>query len=93
MIKDRTNKGQQTMNHKGQTQINPYAETRNRSYKVRVKRHDRVAFIQNHAGFPEGTTAVVISESNAGFRGIEAYVAVEETGQRVHVSTGKLEII
>jgi hypothetical protein len=83
-------------------------DNRDHSYNVRVSRGDRVRFNQptrcgvlidserwqyRHFTAQPGDEATVLSESNAGFRGIEASL-VFDNGDRVHsVSTGRLEVV
>lgn len=81
---------------------------RDRSYDVRVRPGDRVRLLHDVRNYrntiPAGSLGTALNESNAGFRGIEAYVEFDNylppkqdwmSGQPsgVTVSTGKLEII
>lgn len=79
---------------------------KSRSYDVRVGRGDEVELLEPltrtidsqgstvFKDYPRGTRGVVLSESNAGFRGIEAAFTVLEDGHTFHhVSTGKLRLL
>ena len=68
---------------------------RDRSYRNRLQRGDRVLLIEDcYRGSPlkAGMEGTVLSESNAGFRGIEASVRFD-SGQTAHsISTGILHL-
>lgn len=71
------------------------AEVKKRSYRNRLKAGDRVEFltgvVRADSRARGGDRGTVISESNAGFRGIEAQVVLDISGALVsHVSTGLL---
>lgn len=71
-----------------------------RSYSVRRQIGDpvpagtRVRFTEPftyYRQYPEGTTGTLRSFSNAGFRGIEAWVTLDDGTEVYSVSAGKLE--
>lgn len=79
---------------------------KDRSYDVRVGRGDEVELLEPltrtidsqgstvFRDYPIGTRCVVLAESNAGFRGVEASFIVLEDGYTFyHVSTGKLRLL
>lgn len=70
------------------------ADTKRRSYGVRLARGDRVELTE-HVGAVgrAGERGTVVSEPNAGFRGIEAYLDMDGSGRLTLVSTGKLRRI
>lgn len=81
-----------------------YLIERNRSYAVRVKAGSRVRALRElgayrrtapgeyeHTTVPAGTVLTVVTESNAGFRGIEFFAEFE--GYYVSASTGAVEIV
>lgn len=78
------------------TIIDHTAENKKRSYRNRVKAGDRVEFLTNVDRKPVGRVraghqGTVVSENNAGFRGIEAQIRLDGSGALVsHVSTGIL---
>lgn len=71
------------------------AENKKRSYRNRLKAGDRVEFLTSVVRTPAsrvraGHQGTVISETNAGFRGIEAQVRADNGSLLSHVSTGLL---
>lgn len=83
-------------------------DARDRSYAVRLSRGARVRFTVDVGrtsfgvdpqrwpqgqGIKAGTEATVLSESNAGFRGIEAMLELDTGEWLIGVSTGYLETV
>lgn len=79
----------------GTTITDHTAEAKKRSYRNRLKAGDRVEFLTSVVRTPAsrvraGHQGTVISESNAGFRGIEAQIRADNGSLLSHVSTGLL---
>jgi hypothetical protein len=88
-------------------EANIHLDARDHSYSVRLKRGDRVRFAHDVSrqafgisperwpadqGIEAGTEATVLSESNAGFRGIEAMLELDTGEWLTSVSTGHLQM-
>lgn len=69
--------------------------TRNRSYENRPQTGAVATLLADHPYYdhhiPAGTVVHVLSVYNAGFRGIEAQVQVDQSETRFTVSTGLLK--
>lgn len=70
--------------------------TIDKSYGNRVRRGDRVRLTeevkQNGETYQVGTMATVLSESNGGFRGIEASLIMGDQTRIYNISTGKFQV-